>query len=258
MITKRKRNEKMLKWSRGNAKLDALEAVVGGQVWTFSILSGHTCPMASDCLSRVVAEESGKRKIVDGPNTVFRCFSASQEVIFPAVYNARKYNLDLLKTAGNNLHGLTDMILESLPVKAKCIRIHVGGDFFTLNYFKAWCDVARLNPSKIFYAYTKSLSMWIKAREAIPSNFILTASRGGIQDKLIAEHGLREAVVVNSVAEAAALNYEIDHDDSHAALPELAAKSFALLIHGIQPAGSIASKALVALKGEGSYKRVKA
>jgi hypothetical protein len=30
------------------------------------------------------------------------------------------------------------------------------------------------------------------------------------------------------------------------------------LIHGIQPAGSVASKALVALKGEGSYKRIKA
>jgi len=180
-------------------------------------------------------------------------------VLFPAVYNARKHNIDTLKTAGNNLHNLTDMILESLPVKAKCIRIHVGGDFFTLNYFKAWCDVARLNSSRIFYAYTKSLGMWLKARDcgAIPSNFILTASRGGSQDNLITEHNLREAVVVNSVAEAAALNYEIDHDDSHAALPELANQSFALLIHGIQPAGSVASKALVALKGEGSYSKNK-
>ncbi len=249
----------MLKWSRGNAKLDALEKIVGGQVWTFSILSGHTCPMANECHSKVVQDSLGKRTIVDGPNTLFRCFSASQEVVFPTVYNSRAFNLEMLKTAGNNAHKITDMLLDSLPAKAKCVRIHVGGDMFTLNYFQAWCDVASLNKSKLFYAYTKSLGMWLslKSRGAIPSNLVLTASKGGKQDELITSHKLREAVVVNSEAEALALGYEIDHDDSHAALPELADKSFALLIHGIQPAGSVASKAVKALNGVGSYSKSK-
>lgn len=249
----------MLKFSRGNAKLDALEAVVGGQVWTFSILSGHTCPMAKECESRVIVDENNKRSILDGPDTLFRCFSASQEVLFPAVYNARKYNLDMLKLAGNNAHNMSDMILDALPAKAKCIRIHVGGDMFTKNYFQAWCDVASLNKYKIFYAYTKSIGMWLALRDngAIPNNMILTASRGGLQDNLIAKYNLREAVVVNSVAEADALGYEVDHDDSHAALPELSNKSFALLVHGIQPAGSVASKAIRALNGLGSYSKKK-
>jgi hypothetical protein len=48
---------------------------------------------------------------------------------------------------------------------------------------------------------------------------------------------------------------DIDHDDSHAALP---GPSFALLIHGIQPAGSEAGKAVRALRGVGSYSREKA
>ena len=48
---------------------------------------------------------------------------------------------------------------------------------------------------------------------------------------------------------------EIDHDDSHAADPTRRRKSFALLIHGVQPKGSAASAAVRALNGEGSYSR---
>jgi hypothetical protein len=47
---------------------------------------------------------------------------------------------------------------------------------------------------------------------------------------------------------------EVDHDDSHAAMP---GPSFALLIHGIQPKGSDAGKAVRALRGNGSYSRRK-
>jgi len=75
---------------------------------------------------------------------------------------------------------------------------------------------------------------------------------------MIAEHNLREAVVVFSEQQAADLGLEIDHDDSHAARPDLRNQSFALLIHGVQPKGSEAAKALVELKGKGSYRREKA
>lgn len=245
----------LLKFSRGNAKLDALEKLTGRQVWTFSLLSGHTCPFAKDCLSKAV-EVDGKRVIQDGKYTQFRCFSASQEVLFPAVYNARKYNTDLVKSCGNVLHRMSDLIIDSLPADAGIIRVHVGGDFFSLNYMTAWMDAAAMNKGKLFYAYTKSLNMWIqlKKRGAIPNNFVLTASRGGMLDHLIDEHQLREARVVYSELEAAAYGLEIDHDDSHALYN---GPSFALLIHGIQPAGTEASKAVHKLKGKGSYGRNK-
>jgi hypothetical protein len=76
----------------------------------------------------------------------------------------------------------------------------------------------------------------------------MTASRGGRLDHLIDQHNLREAKVVFSEAEAEALGYDIDHDDSHAAIPSLRDQSFALLIHGQQPAGSDASAAIKELK----------
>ena len=69
-------------------------------------------------------------------------------------------------------------------------------------------------------------------------------------------YGLKEARVVFSESEAAELGLAIDHDDSHAV--ENNGQSFALLLHGTQPAGSEASKALQALKASGtkfSYSR---
>ena len=48
--------------------------------------------------------------------------------------------------------------------------------------------------------------------------------------------------------EARSLGLEIDHDDSHAANPDTREQSFALLIHGVQPAGSEAAQAIKALK----------
>ena len=122
----------------------------------------------------------------------------------------------------------------------------------TLNSFRSCLKVI---DTFRFYAYTKSLPFWVKRLDALPPNFLLTASRGGKADCLIDEHGFREARVVFSEAEADALGLEIDHDDSHAALP---GPSFALLIHGIQPAGSDAGKAVRALRGKGSYSRQRA
>jgi len=239
----------MLKFSRGNAKLNALENVIGGQVWTFSLLSGHTCPFAHDCLSKAI-DVDGKKHIEDGPHTQFRCFSASQEVIFPGVYNSRKHNWDMLRDCKNSIHAMTLLLLDSIPRNAKAIRIHVGGDFFSLNYMIAWIEAARLIPAIHFYGYTKSLPLWVHCRDMIPSNFVLTASRGGKRDDMIGLHGLREARVVFSVAEAESLGLPIDHDDSHAYNP---GGSFALLLHGIQPKGTEAAEALKKLDGLGSY-----
>ena len=69
----------------------------------------------------------------------------------------------------------------------------------------------------------------------------MTASRGGKWDNLIDEKGWKEARVVYSEEEAADLGLEIDHDDTHAAFGK---KSFALLLHGTQPKGSVAGEAL--------------
>jgi hypothetical protein len=238
----------MLKFSKGNSKL-------GNKIYTFSLLSGWSCPNAKDCMSKAVMNEStNKLSIQDGPDTKFRCFSASQEAQYKGTYAARKHNFDLVKK--ENSDTIVNLIKTSLPKKSTIIRIHVAGDFFNQKYFDAWLQVAREMPNIIFYAYTKSIAFWVARLNEIPSNLKLNASRGGRQDHLIDEYGLKEVVVVYSEKEAEELGLEIDHDDTHAYKGD---KSFALLIHGTQPKGSEASIALKELKKEGwtGYKKEK-
>jgi hypothetical protein len=262
----------MIKFSKANAKIEALMNVPELQeflendrkVYSFDLLSGHSCPFAEKCLSKVIIDENGKRKIQDGPKTEFRCFSASQEVQYTNVYNLRKANFVGLRNL--TLEQMIDALQEAMPKNLGICRIHVAGDFFNSAYFEAWVTIAQNNPDRLFYAYTKSIKYWTEHMENngfpidIPDNFILTASRGGRLDHMISEHNLRESVVVFSEEQAENLGLDIDHDDSHAADPSIKNRSFALLIHGTQPKGSEAADAVKVLKKKKvkhSYSRVK-
>jgi len=244
----------MLKYSAANAKTEALKQVdelkpfLDGKrkIYSLDLLSGYSCPFAKACLSKAVDGQNYGRHIVDGPENEFRCFSASQEVQYTNVYNSRKHNFDTLR----GLH-LSDMIHElnqSMPDNLGICRIHVAGDFFNSDYMFAFINMAMMHTDRLFYAYTKSLKYWLKYREYVDllDNFVLTASFGGRDDDMIAEHNLRSAKVVFSEAEAGDL--DIDHDDSHAARPSLKNQDFALMLHGTQPKGTEAAEALKTLK----------
>jgi len=243
-----------------NSKLEKLAQVPELRTWlnngrkikAFNLLSGYSCPQAKECLAKVQAtpnpdKKSGLNlKVIDGKDCQFRCFSATNEATYPSVYLSRKKNFDALKVC-KTVGEMVKLIHDALPKNTGIVRIHVAGDFFNDMYFKAWCIVAQLNPDTLFYAYTKSLNYWLDNQMQVPENFVLTASRGGRLDHLIDQHNLREAKVVFSPEEADALGYEIDHTDEHAAIPEYADKSFALLIHGKQPPNSKASAAIKAM-----------
>jgi len=254
----------MLKFSNANAKTEALKQVpelaeyLQGKrkIYSLDLLSGYSCPYAKACLSKAVVQSDGRRKIKDGKDNEFRCFSASQEVQYTNVFNLRKHNFDILREASAS--NMIERLHNDLPKNAGIVRIHVAGDFFNADYMQAWYNVAAMNPTVLFYAYTKSIRYWYRLNEFPElNNFVLTASYGGRDDDLISELGLRSTTVVYSEAEAEKLGLQIDHDDSHAARPSLRNQDFALLIHGTQPKGSEASVALRALKGKGSYSRKK-
>ena len=141
-------------------------------------------------------------------------------------------------------------ILAAMPKDMGVCRIHVAGDFFNEDYFYAWLVIANLHPHILFYAYTKSLRYWIANKGFVDylPNFVLTASFGGRDDELISEHGLRASTVVYSEEQADCMGLDIDHDDSHAADPELKHQDFALLIHGTQPKDTEAAEALKLLR----------
>jgi len=235
---------KTLTFSKGNAKL-------GGETFIFSLPAGWTCSSAKLCQSRA-DKETGKIK--DGPETQFRCFATAPEMLFKNVRESRWQNFELLKQAKTAIRmaGLIESVLMTKK-NIKLVRINGSGDFFNQAYFDAWLMVAQQHPEWIFYGYTKQLPQWIKRLGSIPSNMKLVASQGGIHDNLIGMFGIRSSKVVFSEDEAKQLGLEIDHDDS---LLWKGDKDFALLLHGNQPAGSMAGKAWYQIHkhGKGGYK----
>ena len=240
--------EKLLKFGEPNSKLKKMLKEKSITLKTFTLPAGHTCIGAKDCLSRADRETG---KITDGENTIFRCFMASAEARSPSLRKLVWHNLELIKATMMSawrykkdvVTELADLIHGSLPKKFDVMRVHVGGDYFDKRYLEAWIEVAKRNPKKIFYSYSKSLPLFKEF--ALPENLVLTASRGGKFDELIDLHGWKEALVVYSKEEAEEKGLEIDHDDTHAAFGK---ENFALLIHGTQPKGSMASQALQAIK----------
>jgi hypothetical protein len=219
----------MLHLSNGNGKLS-------NDTLIFNLPAGKTCPGAMFCKSFAVVDANGKRSIRDGEHTEFRCFAASSEVQYDAVFHNRAENLQLIVDAIQN-GSAADLIHNSIQQKrtkkTKLVRIHESGDFFSGSYLDAWIEVAHRNPNLKFYCYSKSLQLFLNFK--LPANFYMTASYGGKFDYLIDEgYFPRYSKVCMNDADAANLGLEVDHDDSHC----FGEKPFALLVHGTQPKGS--------------------
>ena len=172
----------------------------------------------------------------------------------PNVRAVRWDNFDLLKSKKSTTDK-AQLIVGSIRAsglkRGGTLRVHIGGDYYSQSYFNAWMKAASFFPNITFYSYTKSVKFlleYIAARGGLPKNFVFTCSRGGKYDNLIPQTLVKSAKVFFSKDEADALGLEIDHTDD---LAISGSDDFALLIHGSQPAGSIASKALSANKKKG-------
>jgi len=228
----------LLKVSYTNGKLSPRNIV--------DLPAGKTCHGAKLCRSMAIKTKTGT-KIVDGGETLFRCFAASQEAQYPAVYAKRDYNHRLLIDAIDQGRA-ADLIDKSINKNLLLTRIHSSGDFFRSEYLEAWLEVANHNPNNIFYCYSKALDLFMD--RGLPKNFFLTASYGGVHDHLIDEGYFRRfAKVVNNEAEAEALGLPIDHDDSHC----MTDGPFALLVHGTQPKGSLAAQELALRRKQNKF-----
>jgi hypothetical protein len=134
----------------------------------------------------------------------------------------------------------------------RVLRPHsVAGDFFNRKYFSAFLlGVLPRYPEVHFYFYTKQVHYLIQAAREYPDqvslglgvlapNCTFAASYGGKHDHLIDEHNIRSARVVLHPSEAGHL--PISEDDYECTTP---GGDFALLIHGTQPEGTEAARAV--------------
>lgn len=226
-----------------------------GKLYSLSILSGFSCPFAKICLAKATLKPDGHYTVVQGKHAELMCFSARQEVVFPSVRRQREHNFSLLRKF-KHAQDMAKLIFESMPKDATIIRIHVGGDFYSKEYMKAWFMVAKQLPNILFYAYTKSIGYWVELLNEVPSNFKMNGSIGGTQDHLLKEHNLKSVHIVYSEKEAKQKRLKIDHTDELAYKQD---KPFALLLHGVQPKGTKAAAARLKLQKAdiGQYSREK-
>ena len=230
----------LLKLSKGNAKLS-------NDTLILSISAGITCPGSSLCKAFVTVKDD-KRILNRGPESMFTCFAASEELRYPNVFKSRRYNYNLINSyvVKKDINGLTSLINESIQANKKNInkfRIHESGDFFNIIYLKAFINVARLNKDIKFYCYSKSLDLFMKV--FLPDNFYMVASYGSKFDYLIDQgYFTKYSKVVFSEDEAKKLNLKIDKDDSLC----FEDQPFGLLLHGLQEKNTPSGEALKLIK----------
>lgn len=166
-----------------NAKLKKTSKLNNTKIFNFSIpayktKSGKiTCPFAKECVKYCYAQK--------GNYTRFPIIQKLME---------KKYNI----TKQDNFILL--MNEEIKKKKAKYIRIHDSGDFYSVKYLQKWVDIAIQNKDVIFYAYTKSIKFFTDNKINKPKNLKIIFSEGSKTDNLINTNKHRHARIFKDVA----------------------------------------------------------
>jgi hypothetical protein len=176
----------------GNTKLKKTAKEFGVKIFNFSIPAGNdkasgkiTCPFAGSCLSLCYAKK-GMYRFGNVERALTKRYEASKKDDF-----VERIDTELSKVKKG---------------KQVYVRIHDSGDFYSPTYFAKWLEIARLNPSVRFYAYTKSHS-FIRGNFNLPDNFDLIFSLGSTRDELIDQETERHSKIFQSADEMAAAGY---------------------------------------------------
>jgi len=171
-----------------NSKLKKTSKELKVNVYNFGIpayksASGKlTCPFAKDCVKY--------------------CYAQKGAYIWSNVSPAfeKRYQLTKLPLVFKRM-----MNSALKRHKVEYLRIHDSGDFYSLQYRNTWFDIMRENPEVRFYAYTKSVSLFID--DELPENFDLIYSEGGKLDKLWDEQKHRHSRIFSSEEELKSAGY---------------------------------------------------
>lgn len=151
-----------------NAKLKKTSKLNNTKIFNFSIpayktKSGKlTCPFADSCIKYCYAKKGNYTR-------------------FPKIADLMEQKYEISKQ--NNFNSL--MNEEIKKKKAKYIRIHDSGDFYSIKYLRKWLLIAEYNKEVIFYAYTKSIKFFKDYNINLPDNFKVIFSEGSKTDNLI-------------------------------------------------------------------------
>lgn len=202
-------NSKLKKDGIWNVTLPAYSAsiVMNGKLETI-----NTCPSAGVCKAYCYASQ--------GTYNFAKC----------VVKHAR--NLQFLL---DDSFGFATQLVQEIKGKRnlRAIRWNDSGDFFNSHYWTIARAVMEALPNIRFYAYSKRVAFFkeLQAHKALPANFTVVFSFGGMEDHLIDTQNDRHAKVFSSRGILRAAGYsDGTHTDRLATNP--AFQKIGLVIHG--------------------------
>jgi hypothetical protein len=173
------------------------------------------------------------------------CFARQARYVMESVKRPRENNLAALLEAYKNggVDAVTALLTARIEVTAAThVRIHDSGDFFSNWYRDAWLATASNLPGVVFYAYTKSVPLFVG--KELPSNFVLTYSHGGIWDHMIPEEA-GQARIFGTMEELELAGYEDGNSEEEAdSLAIFGVKRIGLVYHGVKKLTGAARVAL--------------
>ena len=201
----------------GNSKLKKTAKEFGVKIFNFSIPAGNdkasgkiTCPFAGSCLSLCYAKK-GMYRFGNVERALSKRYEASKEENFVEL--------------------ISNELSKVKKDKQTYVRIHDSGDFYSPAYFAKWLEIARLNPTVRFYAYTKSHS-FIRGNFAIPENMDLIFSLGSTRDELINQDTERHSKIFQTAKDMQEAGYtDSSYLDINATKWVTENKKIGLLIH---------------------------
>lgn len=158
-----------------NSKLKKTSIMNNCKVYNFGIPAQDTCLWADKCKEY--------------------CYASKGAYSWSNIKPAFQRRLEVTKT--NDF--IPMMVGEILAKKASHIRIHDSGDFYSREYLHKWFKIMEALPHVSFYAYSKSLPLFV--RERLPENFTLIKSLGGKKDDMIDFSNDRHARIFNTEKE---------------------------------------------------------
>lgn len=172
-----------------NAKMRKTSKENNTKIFNFSIPAYKTkagkitCPFAKDCIKYCYAQKGNYTR-----------FPIIQELMEKKYEITKQDNFILL------------MNEEIQKKKAKYIRIHDSGDFYSVKYLNKWIQIAKDNKEVIFYAYTKSIKFFINGLQ-LPKNFKVIFSEGSKTDNLINTSRHRHARIFKDITTLLSAGY---------------------------------------------------
>lgn len=95
------------------------------------------------------------------------CYARKAYMSYP---NVKKSWDDNFKIAKNNSKLFINSINNQLKnTKKPIVRIHMSGDFFSKEYVNLWYEIAKNNPDKTFYGYSKVFEIFPEELEKLNS-----------------------------------------------------------------------------------------